>query len=96
MARASSPNMYFGSRTDVGCQRERNEDSLVVSPPLFAVADGMGGHEGGDVASRIAVEELGRLAEEGYDPRQGPAAVAAAIAEPGVSLVHIPLQIFGA
>jgi protein phosphatase len=55
MAQASSPNMYFGSRTDVGCQRERNEDSLVVSPPLFAVADGMGGHKAGDLASLEAV-----------------------------------------
>lgn len=34
----------FGSRTDIGCLRDHNEDSLVVTPPLFAVADGMGGH----------------------------------------------------
>ena len=31
----------FGSRTDIGCVREHNEDSLVVAPPLYAVADGM-------------------------------------------------------
>lgn len=31
----------FGSRTDVGCVRDHNEDSLIVTPPLFAVADGM-------------------------------------------------------
>ena len=29
----------FGSRTDIGCLRDHNEDSLVVAPPLFAVAD---------------------------------------------------------
>lgn len=52
----------FGSRTDVGCVRERNEDSLVVSPPLFAVADGMGGHAAGDVASETAVETLQKFA----------------------------------
>lgn len=48
----------FGSRTDVGCVRERNEDSLAVSPPLFAVADGMGGYAAGDVASELAVKVL--------------------------------------
>ena len=49
---------YFGSRTDVGCIRDHNEDSLVVTPPLFAVADGMGGHAAGEVASEIAVQVL--------------------------------------
>lgn len=48
----------FGSRTDIGSVREQNEDSLVVAPPLFVVADGMGGHEAGEVASEIAVETI--------------------------------------
>ena len=43
----------FGSRTDIGCLRDHNEDSLVAAPPLFAVADGMGGHKAGDFASRF-------------------------------------------
>ena len=45
-------------RTDVGRQRTANEDSLVVSPPLFAVADGMGGARAGEVASAVAVEAV--------------------------------------
>lgn len=48
----------FGSRTDVGCVRDHNEDSLIVTPPLFAVADGMGGHAAGEVASEIAIQTL--------------------------------------
>jgi len=50
-------------RTDVGRQRSANEDSLVVSPPLFAVADGMGGAKAGEVASAVAVEAVGSAPE---------------------------------
>ena len=57
-----TPASTFGSRTDVGCLRDHNEDSLVVSPPLFAVADGMGGHAAGEVASEIAVNVLAEQA----------------------------------
>lgn len=57
----------FGSRTDVGCVRDHNEDSLVVAPPLFAVADGMGGHAAGEVASEIAVNVLAELAPKDLD-----------------------------
>lgn len=47
-----------GSATDVGRVRQNNEDNLLVSEPLFAVADGMGGHAAGEVASEIAVDML--------------------------------------
>ena len=72
--------LHYGAATDVGKVREVNEDSYLAAPPLFVVADGMGGHDGGDVASRIVVEEFARLAEEGYDPRRGPEVVARTLA----------------
>jgi protein phosphatase len=72
----SRVELHYGAATDVGRVREVNEDSYLAAPPVFVVADGMGGHDGGDVASRIVVEEFARLAEEGYDPRRGSIAVA--------------------
>ncbi len=64
-------DLHHGSASEVGHVRTVNEDSFLVAPPVFVVADGMGGHAGGDVASRIVVEEFARLVEEGYDPRRG-------------------------
>ena len=49
--------------TDVGMRREGNEDSMLASPPLFVVADGMGGAQAGEVASGIVIETLGKAAE---------------------------------
>ncbi len=54
--------LTVGSRTDIGRHRSRNEDSMLVREPLFAVADGMGGHRGGNVASAMTVETLERTA----------------------------------
>lgn len=48
--------------SDPGRRRRRNEDAYVISPPLFAVADGMGGAQAGELASRIAVEAIGEQA----------------------------------
>jgi PPM family protein phosphatase len=56
----------YGAATDVGLVRTVNEDSLLASPPVFVVADGMGGHSGGDVASRLVVEEFAGLGASAY------------------------------
>ena len=49
--------------TEVGCVRKHNEDNFLVEPGLglFAVADGLGGHAAGEVASRIVVERIGQF-----------------------------------
>jgi protein phosphatase len=50
--------LRIAAATDVGRVREQNEDSYLASKPLFAVADGMGGHQAGEVASKLALDVL--------------------------------------
>lgn len=58
----TSVDINRGQATDRGLRRELNEDAFLSTETLFAVADGMGGHEAGEVASRVCVETL----SEGY------------------------------
>ncbi len=79
-------DLHHGAATDVGLVRKVNEDSFLVAPPVFVVADGMGGHSGGDVASQMVVEEFARLARD-YDPARGAEQVADAFARAQARIV---------
>jgi len=59
----------YAARTDVGLKRTHNEDyfALIEEDRLFLVADGMGGHASGDVASKLATEVIGEFYERSRD-----------------------------
>lgn len=79
---------YYGSRTEIGNVREHNEDSLTVLPPLFAVADGIGGHEAGEVASEITINTLNDLAPQSADAE----ALARAVVAANLNVIKAPSQ----
>jgi serine/threonine protein phosphatase PrpC len=58
------------ARTDAGRKRRHNEDAFVCEPPLFAVADGMGGAQAGELASRLAAASVGRSRSSGVTGRE--------------------------
>ena len=61
--------LVAGSATDIGLVRTMNQDHMLVAEPLFAVADGMGGHAAGEIASETALDAL--LGAIGADPPEG-------------------------
>ncbi|GGL04986.1 hypothetical protein Sme01_64230 [Sphaerisporangium melleum] len=61
MSNNASFTLRYAARTDVGLRRQQNEDSVYAGPRLLAVADGMGGHSHGEVASATVIAALSVL-----------------------------------
>lgn len=74
--------MDVGCRSEIGHVRKRNEDALLVEPEtgVYAVADGMGGHPAGDVASAVAIARFKEVMSE-YDGSDPAATVTGALEE---------------
>ena len=105
--RAPRLRVAHGGLTDIGLLRAVNEDAFLAEPPVFLVADGMGGHRAGDVAARAALDAFTDLVgQEFVTSGQLDTALARAAADvarlgddvgaPGCTLTGLVLSLQGA
>ena len=86
LPKGGSITLAWAATTDVGNRRQVNEDSFIAVPPIFAVADGMGGHSAGDLASEAVVNRLAGSFPDGFAT---PAAIGLALAQAAQDITRL-------